>query len=39
MAGHQPVITNQAAAYLEQGQQKTVNPVDQEPDPTYEWFY
>ncbi len=38
-AGHQPVITNQAAVYLEHGQQKTVNPDDQEPDPTYEWFY
>jgi len=38
-AGHQPVITNQAAVYLEPGQQRTVNPDDQEPDPTYEWFY
>ena len=36
-AGHQ--ITNQVAVYLEHGQQKTVNPDDQDPDPTYEWFY
>jgi hypothetical protein len=28
-----------AAVYLEHGQQKTVNPGDQEPDRTYEWFY
>jgi glutamyl-tRNA reductase len=26
-------------AYLEQGQQKAVTAVDQEPDLTYEWFY
>jgi hypothetical protein len=30
---------NQAAAYLEQRQEKTLNVVDQDPDPTYEWFY
>ena len=38
-AGHQTVTTKQAAAYLEQPQDRTINPVDQDPDPTYEWFY
>jgi len=38
-AGHRTVTTNQAAAYLEQRQERTVNPVDQDPEPTYEWFY
>jgi hypothetical protein len=39
MAGHQTAPTNRVAAYLEQRQETTVNPVDQDPDPTYEWFY
>jgi hypothetical protein len=38
-ARHQTVTTKQAAAYLEQPQESTLNPVDQGPDPTYEWFY
>jgi hypothetical protein len=38
-AGHQTVTTKQAAAYLEQRQETTLNPADQDPDPTYEWFY
>jgi hypothetical protein len=38
-AGHQTVTTKQTAAYLEQAQDRTVNPADQDPDPTYEWFY
>ena len=38
-AGNQTVTTKQAAAYLEQAQDRTVNPADQDPDPTYEWFY
>jgi hypothetical protein len=38
-AEHQTVTTKQAAAYLEQPQERTVNPADQDPDPTYEWFY
>jgi hypothetical protein len=38
-AEHQTVTTKQAAAYLEQPEERTVNPADQEPDPTYEWFY
>jgi hypothetical protein len=37
-AGHQ-TVTKQAAAYLEQRQETTANPADQDPDPTYEWFY
>ena len=35
-AGYQTATKNHVASYLEQ---KTVDPVDQEPDPTYEWFY
>jgi hypothetical protein len=38
-AGHQTTTTRQAAAYLEQAQDRTLNPADQDPDPTYEWFY
>jgi len=38
-AGHQTVATKQVAAYLEQPQERTVTPADQDPDPTYEWFY
>lgn len=38
-AGHQTVTTKQAAAYLEQRQETTLNPADQDPDQTYEWFY
>ena len=38
-AGHQTVTTKQAAAYLEQPQDRTLNAADQDPDPTYEWFY
>ena len=38
-AGHQTVTTKQTAAYLEQRQDRTLTPVDQDPDPTYEWFY
>ena len=38
-AGNQTVTTKQAAAYLVQAQDRTVNPADQDPDPTYEWFY
>jgi hypothetical protein len=38
-AGHQTVTTKRVAAYLEQPQDRTVNPADQDPDPTYEWFY
>jgi hypothetical protein len=38
-AGHQTVATQQVAAYLEQPQDRTLNPADQDPDPTYEWFY
>lgn len=38
-AGHQTATTNRTAAYLEQPQDRTLNPVDQDPDPTYEWFY
>ena len=38
-AEHQAVTTNHAATYLEQMQDRTLNPVDQDPDPTYEWFY
>ncbi|HTD14905.1 MAG TPA: hypothetical protein VK673_06980 [Chthoniobacterales bacterium] len=37
-AGHQ-TVTNHAAAYMEQQQETTANPVDQDPDPTYEWSY
>lgn len=38
-AGHPTATTKQVAAYLEQPQETTLNPVDQDPDPTYEWFY
>jgi hypothetical protein len=38
-AGHQTVATKQVAAYLEQPQDRTLDPADQDPDPTYEWFY
>ena len=38
-AGHQTVTANHPAAYLEQRQETTLTPVDQDPDPTYEWFY
>jgi hypothetical protein len=38
-AGHQTATTRQAAAYLEQAQDRTVDAADQDPDPTYEWFY
>lgn len=38
-AGHQTATTKQAAAYLEQRQETTLNSADQDPDPTYEWFY
>ena len=38
-AGHQTVTSNHAAMYLERQQENTVNPVDQVPEPTYEWFY
>jgi hypothetical protein len=38
-AGHQTATTQRAAAYLEQPQERTLNPADQDPDPTYEWFY
>ena len=38
-AGHPTATTKQAAAYLEQRQETTLNPADQDPDPTYEWFY
>jgi hypothetical protein len=38
-AGHQTATTKQAAAYLEQPQERTVNSADQDSDPTYEWFY
>ena len=38
-AANQTGTTKQAAAYLEQAQDRTVNPADQDPDPTYEWFY
>ena len=38
-AGNRAVTTNQAATYLEQRQDATLNPLDQDPDPTYEWFY
>jgi hypothetical protein len=38
-AGHQTAATKRVAAYLEQRQETTANPVDQDPDPTYEWFY
>ena len=37
--GHQTVTTQHTAAYLEQAQDRTVNAADQDPDPTYEWFY
>ena len=38
-AGHQAVTSNHAATYLEQRQDTTQTPADQDPDPTYEWFY
>ena len=38
-AANQMGPTKQAAAYLEQAQDRTISPVDQDPDPTYEWFY
>jgi hypothetical protein len=38
-ATNQTGTTKQAAAYLEQAQDRTVSPADQDSDPTYEWFY
>jgi len=35
-AANQMGTTKQAAAYLEQVQDRTVNSADQDPDPTYE---
>jgi hypothetical protein len=37
-AGHQTTTRNRVATYLEQ-QERTVDPVDQDSDPGYEWFY
>ena len=38
--GNQTATTNRVATYLEQSQEQTNNQsVDQDPDPTYEWFY
>jgi hypothetical protein len=38
-AGHRTATTKQVAAYLEQRQETMLNSADQDPDPTYEWFY
>lgn len=38
-AGNQAGTTNHTATYLEQQEDRALNPVDQDPDPTYEWFY
>ena len=38
-AGNQTTKTNRVGAYLQQNQEKPDNdPVDPDPDPTYEWF-
>ena len=37
-AQNQMAPKNHVAAYLEQTQEKS-QPVDSNPDPTYEWFY
>jgi hypothetical protein len=38
-AGNQTARKNYAGWYLEQEQASTMKVVDEEPDPTYEWFY
>ena len=39
-AGKQTATTNRVATFMEQSQEKPDNnAVDQDPDPTYEWFY
>jgi hypothetical protein len=39
-SGNHTTTTNRVATYLEQSQEQTNNnPVDQDPDPGYEWFY
>jgi len=39
-SGNQTATTNRVATYLEQSQEHPNNqPVDQDPDPGYEWFY
>jgi hypothetical protein len=39
-AKHQTATTNRVTTYMEQAQEKPADKAaDQEPDPTYEWFY